>query len=187
MVRLALPAAAALIVLAGCGSRAEPEAAAPAAARASTAAAAAPAPAAAPKPAAEKPRKRKKGEVEAAPIVVNQPPARDLPADAGLDTTPEMLSVQALLAAREDVAAGQAGDADQAQRHAFILAAWRPAHEERRGVLEAVRAAREARVQRELVTAKRVAEHEARVDALDATYAPQIRAEQARTAPILER
>lgn len=181
MVRLVLPVAAILVLVAGCGgSREKVDAKAskpdekPATAEAKPAAPA-------------KPAKRKKGEPEpvAAPAIA-QPAAPELPA-LDLGVTPEMLSAHALVVAREQVQAGLAGSADIAQRHGFILAAWQPLYDARIAELKEIEATREARVQRGVASAKRTAEHEARLDAVDAEYEPKIRAERAKTAPILGR
>lgn len=182
MVRHVLPVAVVLALVAGCGGKRDeaPKTveAAPAVQPAAPVVKAEPAPA--------KPRKLKKGEVAPAPALVPQPAAPELPADFDLSTTPEMLSAHALIVAREQVQAGLSGQADVAQRHAFLLASWQQPYQQRLAKLSAVRDAREARAKRELAIAKRAAEHEQRLDAVDAEYAPKIRAEQAKTAPILE-
>lgn len=180
MVRHILLVAVVLALVAGCGGKRDE---APKKVEAASAEQPA-APVVKAEPAPEKPRKLKKGEV--APALIPQPAAPDLPANVDLSTTPEMLSAHALIVAREQVLAGLSGQADVTQRHAFVLASWQQPYQQRLATLNAVRDGREARTKRELATAKRVAEHEQRVEAVDAEYAPKIRAEQAKTAPILE-
>jgi len=183
MARLVLPVVAVLILVAGCGKprdQAGPRAqSAPDVQQTS-----APVAKVEPKPA--KATKRRSGQVAPVVPLTGQPAAPELPAVVDLSTTPEMLSAHALIVAREQVQAGLSGQADVAQRHGFILATWQPQYQARLSNLAAIRDAREVRVKRELVTAKRVAEHEQRVDAVTAEYEPQIRAERARTAPILD-
>lgn len=182
MVRLVLPAAAVLVLIAGCGGTREEEAPR----TADAAAAGQPVAKAEPTKKPAKATKRRKGEpAPPAEPAIAQPEAPDLPA-VDLATTPEMLSAHALVVAREQVQAELAGQADIAQRHAFILAAWQPRYEERLAVLREVAARRETRVQRGLADAKRDAEHERRLDAVDAEYEPRIRAEKAKTVPILD-
>jgi len=179
MVRFILPVAA-VLVFAGCGGQRDE--AAPSASNQPESSV----PVAKAEPAPVKPSKRKSGTVAPAPLPTGQPAAPELPAVVDLSTTPEMLSAHALIVAREQVQAGLSGQADVAQRHGFILATWQPQYQARLSNLAAIRDAREVRVKRELVTAKRVAEHEQRVDAVTAEYEPQIRAERAKTAPILD-
>jgi hypothetical protein len=185
MIRPVLPVAAVIVLLAGCGgSRAKDTPAATTGPEPKAEPAPAPATAAA-EPA--KPTKRKKGEPEPAPApAIDQPAAPELPA-IDLAVTPEMLSAHALVVAREQVEAGLAGAADITQRHAFIVATWQPLYQARIAELNEIAAAREARVKRGLASAKLAAEHEGRLDAVDAEYAPKIRAERAKTAPILDR
>ena len=181
MVRHVLPVAVMLALVAGCGGKREE---APQKVDAPVEQ-----PALVAKTEAEAPRKLKKGEVAppAAPALVPQPAAPELPAIVDLGTTPEMLSAHALIVAREQVLAGLAGAADVPQRHAFILASWQQPYQQRLATLTEVRDGREARTKRGLATAKLVAEHEQRVDAVDREYEPKIRAEKAKTAAILER
>ena len=182
MVRHVLPVAVVLALVAGCGGKRDE---APQKVQAAPVERPA-APVVKAEPAPEKPRKAKKGEVAPAPLLVHQPAGPELPAAVDLSTTPEMLSAHALIVAREQVQAGFSDQADVTQRHAFLLASWQAPYQQRLATLSAVRDAREARAQRELAIAKLMAEHEQRLAAVDSEYAPMIRAEQAKTAPILD-
>ena len=184
MLRYAVPLLA-LLACAGCGNgstRATKPAPTPTPAPAPVAVVQAPKPA--PVPAPAKPKKLKKGEVE---VVVSQPPARELPADFGLDTTPEQLAAHAHICAREEVAAGLAGQATLAQRQDFLIAAWTPVLHERQQREAGIRTERDQKAAKLAANAAKQGEQEAKLQALEVDYAHRLEVERLRTAPVGEK
>jgi len=182
MLRYAVPLLA-LLACAGCG-RGSSRAAKPAPTPTPAPVAVVEAPKPAPAPAPAKPKKLKKGEV--AEVAVAQPPAPELPADFGLDTTPEQLAAHAHLCAREEVAASLAGQATLAQREAFLITAWTPVLHERQQRESAIRAERDQRAQKRAAEAAKRGEQEEKLQALEADYARRLEVERLRTTPVGE-
>lgn len=178
MLRHALPLIA-LLACAGCGGgtrSADRPAAQPAAAPVAATVAAEPAPAPAPV--------KKKGNKKGEPVAIAQPPAPELPADFGLDTTPDQLAAHALITAREQVEAGLAGQASLFQRRDFLVAAWTPALQERQQRQAAIRAERDRVARLDADHASRLAQREEELRTVEADYAHRLELERLRTAPI---
>jgi hypothetical protein len=174
MPRHAVPILA-VLALAGCGGGARSEAAHPA-----TAVQAVPAPRAKVEPAPAAPRKRKG---DAAPAIAKADgPA--LPADFGSDTTVEQLAAHALIVAREEVAADQAGGAGVMQRRDALVALWTPQLQQRQRAEAAIRAERDRTADQQAAEAGRLAEQEAKLREVEADYGHRLETESRRTAPI---
>lgn len=127
-------------------------------------------------------KKLKKGQI--APVTIAQPAASELPADFGLDTTPEQLANHALITAREQVESGLSGGASLPQRRDFLIAAWTPLLRERQQREAAIRAERERVAKQQIEHAVHLSAREEKLQAMEADYDHRLAVERLRTAPI---
>lgn len=142
----------------------------------------------APAPVVESPkptRSRRDAPVATAPIVTPHAPVPELPAVVDRTTTSEQLAAHALMVAREEVAAGTTNGYSVLDRQAHLLAVWTPAMQAHQAELASIAQAREARSQKQVDHAERLAANDARLRTMEAEYERKAAAERAKTAPIL--
>ncbi|MBA3685607.1 MAG: hypothetical protein H0W72_10260 [Planctomycetes bacterium] len=119
-------------------------------------------------------------------VPAGQRPAPLLPRDIAIETSETQLGVQALLAAREEVAADLAGKATVAQRHDFIFHTWLPQMRAEQARLAKLRDQRLAREQRMVQAGAAQAGRDCELQAVEDRYAVEIDRERRKTVPILK-